>query len=193
MAPTGPAAAQAKRKGRRKKGKRRKSGGGGSGNGKAAPSAGPAATAAAAAAAQRIEEEKEQRARMVQLAKEYLQLWGMRVCVVVGHVCMYGGSGRFAFHFGPARAYGPSTYLPNHGTTQEQGSGWRFNKVRQTWVLHHLYDEGRVDSKMLKLALPYVAGLQGGAREVWVGWIWLGWVVASIIVSLIGWLDDGSV
>lgn len=87
---------------------------------------------------------------------------------------MYGGSGWLGPHFGPARPYthdGPSTYLPNHGTTQEQGSGWRFNKVRQTWVLNHLYDEGRVDAKMLKLALPYVAGLQGGAREV--GWVWL--------------------
>ena len=92
MAPTGPAAAQAKRKGRRKKGKRRKSG---SGDGKAAAAAaGPAATAAAAAAAQRSEEEeKEQRARMIQLAKEYLQLWGMRVRVVVDYVCMVDRDG----------------------------------------------------------------------------------------------------
>lgn len=51
--------------------------------------------------------------------------------------------------------------------TQEQGSGWRFNKVRQTWVLKHLYDEGRVDKRMFKaLVLPYVGGLQGGAYEV---------------------------
>lgn len=50
---------------------------------------------------------------------------------------------------------------------QEQGSDWRFNKTRQIWVLKHLYDEERVEKSMFKkLVLPYVAGLQGGAREV---------------------------
>ncbi len=50
---------------------------------------------------------------------------------------------------------------------QEEGSEWQFNKNRQTWVLKHMYDEGSVDKKLFKsLVLPYVAGLQGGAREV---------------------------
>jgi hypothetical protein len=58
------------------------------------------------------------------------------------------------------------THTP-HANQQERGSGWRFNKVRQTWVLKHMYDEGRVDKKLFKsCVLPYVAGLQGGAREV---------------------------
>lgn len=58
--------------------------------------------------------------------------------------------------------------INQHERAQEEGSGWRFNKVRQTWVLKHLYDEGRVDRKMFKsLVLAYVGGLQqGGAREV---------------------------
>ncbi len=42
----------------------------------------------------------------------------------------------------------------------------RVQKVRQTWVLRHLYDEAQVDASLFKIVLRYIKPLTGAVREV---------------------------
>ena len=42
---------------------------------------------------------------------------------------------------------------------------WRFNKVLQTWALEHCMDRARISKALFKSLLPYLATIQGGAKE----------------------------
>lgn len=42
---------------------------------------------------------------------------------------------------------------------------WRFNKVLQTWALEHCMDRARISKALFKNLLPYLASIQGGAKE----------------------------
>ncbi|XP_071976542.1 protein cholesin isoform X2 [Engystomops pustulosus] len=42
---------------------------------------------------------------------------------------------------------------------------WKFQKLRQTWLLTNMYDTEKVSNKHFKRLLKYMAGLQGSARE----------------------------
>ncbi|XP_072453863.1 protein cholesin isoform X2 [Notamacropus eugenii] len=43
---------------------------------------------------------------------------------------------------------------------------WKFQKTRQTWLLHHMYDSNKVPDKHFSILLDYLEGLKGRAREV---------------------------
>ncbi|XP_036080151.1 uncharacterized protein C7orf50 homolog isoform X2 [Rousettus aegyptiacus] len=48
---------------------------------------------------------------------------------------------------------------------QKQDS-WRFQKTRQTWLLTHMYDSGKVPEEHFSTLLAYLEGLKGQAREL---------------------------
>ncbi|XP_051876929.1 uncharacterized protein C7orf50 homolog isoform X2 [Pristis pectinata] len=43
---------------------------------------------------------------------------------------------------------------------------WRFQKIRQTWLLQHMYDCDQISDKHFTLLLSYLEGLKGNARDV---------------------------
>eukprot|EP00656_Telonema_subtile_P004442 TRINITY_DN12021_c0_g1_i1.p1 TRINITY_DN12021_c0_g1~~TRINITY_DN12021_c0_g1_i1.p1 ORF type:complete len:188 (+),score=39.62 TRINITY_DN12021_c0_g1_i1:195-758(+) len=42
--------------------------------------------------------------------------------------------------------------------------GWKFKKVRQTWLLQHIYDKTQLEDKHFPMLLKYLAGLKGVSR-----------------------------
>lgn len=52
-------------------------------------------------------------------------------------------------------------YLRTWYKTREQ---WTFQKVRQVWLLQHMYDVNQVNSKCFKRLLAYMDGMKGQAR-----------------------------
>jgi len=49
--------------------------------------------------------------------------------------------------------------------SRNEGSGWRFNKANQIWLLKHCYDSKQVPKEDFAILLKYLEGLQGAARE----------------------------
>ena len=59
-----------------------------------------------------------------------------------------------------------STDLEAYCTQWAQArESWRFNKVLQTWALEHCMDRARISKTLFKTLLPYLASIQGGAKE----------------------------
>jgi len=59
-----------------------------------------------------------------------------------------------------------STDLEAYCTQWAQArESWRFNKVLQTWALEHCMDRARISKALFKTLLPYLASIQGGAKE----------------------------
>ncbi|XP_043820123.1 uncharacterized protein C7orf50 homolog isoform X2 [Dromiciops gliroides] len=54
-------------------------------------------------------------------------------------------------------------YLISWANKREE---WKFQKTRQTWLLHHMYDSDKVPDKHFSILLDYLEGLKGSAREV---------------------------
>ena len=50
-------------------------------------------------------------------------------------------------------------YLQEFGT-----DGWKFKKVRQTWLLQHTYDREKITDDVFALLLDYLDGLKGMCR-----------------------------
>ncbi|ORY97366.1 hypothetical protein BCR43DRAFT_489659 [Syncephalastrum racemosum] len=42
---------------------------------------------------------------------------------------------------------------------------WKFNKKKQTWLLHNMYKPSKMDDKDFELMVEYLEGLQGQARK----------------------------
>nr|XP_057917947.1 uncharacterized protein C7orf50 homolog isoform X2 [Doryrhamphus excisus] len=42
---------------------------------------------------------------------------------------------------------------------------WRFQKIRQTWLLQHMFDSEQVPDDKFSVLLQYIEGLRGGARD----------------------------
>lgn len=51
-------------------------------------------------------------------------------------------------------------------TWNKDKTNWKFVKTRQNWLVHHLYDPKKIDDKMFKVALKYLAGMKGYSREI---------------------------
>eukprot|EP00658_Telonema_sp_P-2_P021092 TRINITY_DN1837_c0_g1_i1.p1 TRINITY_DN1837_c0_g1~~TRINITY_DN1837_c0_g1_i1.p1 ORF type:complete len:118 (-),score=46.27 TRINITY_DN1837_c0_g1_i1:417-770(-) len=51
-------------------------------------------------------------------------------------------------------------YLESFGS-----DGWKFRKVRQTWLLQNLYDDNLVPEDHFPQLLKYMAGLKGVSRD----------------------------
>ncbi|XP_061911921.1 uncharacterized protein C7orf50 homolog [Entelurus aequoreus] len=47
----------------------------------------------------------------------------------------------------------------------ENREGWKFQKIRQTWLLQHMFDSEQVPDEKFSVMLEYIEGLRGGARE----------------------------
>ncbi|XP_062381566.1 uncharacterized protein C7orf50 homolog [Sardina pilchardus] len=48
----------------------------------------------------------------------------------------------------------------------EKRSEWRFKKIRQTWLLQHMYDPEKVSDASFSIMLQYLENLRGAARDV---------------------------
>jgi WKF domain len=55
-------------------------------------------------------------------------------------------------------------YLSQWAHKEEYG-GWRFNKNLQVWALEHVFDDSKIDADLFKLLLPYLASIQGAAKD----------------------------
>ncbi|XP_075930346.1 protein cholesin [Petromyzon marinus] len=53
-------------------------------------------------------------------------------------------------------------YLKSWATDKEQ---WKFQKLRQTWLLQHMYDAEKVPDSYFRILLKYLAGLKGQAKD----------------------------
>ncbi|XP_078450565.1 protein cholesin isoform X1 [Lampetra planeri] len=53
-------------------------------------------------------------------------------------------------------------YLTSWATDKNQ---WKFQKLRQTWLLQHMYDAEKVPDSYFKILLKYLAGLKGQAKD----------------------------
>lgn len=48
---------------------------------------------------------------------------------------------------------------------KNQRAEWKFSKLRQSWLLRHLYDEEAIDKKNFKILLAYLEKSNGQARQ----------------------------
>jgi len=48
--------------------------------------------------------------------------------------------------------------------TNPSGSGWKFNKNTQSWLLRHMYNDSQVNKSAFKNLLEYMGGMQGKSR-----------------------------
>ncbi|KAL2078270.1 hypothetical protein ACEWY4_025955 [Coilia grayii] len=48
----------------------------------------------------------------------------------------------------------------------ETRAEWRFKKIRQTWLLQHMYDAEKVPDASFSIMLAYLENLRGAARDV---------------------------
>ncbi|XP_062915054.1 uncharacterized protein C7orf50 homolog isoform X1 [Mobula hypostoma] len=48
----------------------------------------------------------------------------------------------------------------------EKHKEWRFQKIRQTWLLQHMYDCDQISDEHFTLLLGYLEGLKGNARDL---------------------------
>ena len=44
-------------------------------------------------------------------------------------------------------------------------SSWKFNKILQTYALQHCLDKIKIGKNTFRVLLPYLASIQGGARD----------------------------
>jgi len=44
-------------------------------------------------------------------------------------------------------------------------ASWKFNKVLQNFMLDHIFSADRIGKDLFRLLLPYIASIQGGARD----------------------------
>jgi hypothetical protein len=56
-------------------------------------------------------------------------------------------------------------YIDAWSNREIDPSGWKFNKVLQTWMLAHVLDEAVIDKDLFKDLCPYIASVTGGARD----------------------------
>eukprot|EP00117_Sycon_ciliatum_P036657 scpid81864/ scgid27561/ Uncharacterized protein C7orf50 homolog len=49
---------------------------------------------------------------------------------------------------------------------QEDKKNWSFRKVRQVWLLQHMYDKNKVSKSNFKILVDYLSGLKGASRHV---------------------------
>jgi hypothetical protein len=56
-------------------------------------------------------------------------------------------------------------YLSKWETRHEAGANWKFNKILQAWATSNALNKTKVGSKLFKKLLPYIATIQGGARD----------------------------
>lgn len=47
----------------------------------------------------------------------------------------------------------------------ESRSAWKFQKIRQTWLLQHMYDSDKIPDDTFVVLLQYLEGLCGNAKE----------------------------
>eukprot|EP00163_Fabomonas_tropica_P025135 TRINITY_DN4330_c0_g1_i5.p1 TRINITY_DN4330_c0_g1~~TRINITY_DN4330_c0_g1_i5.p1 ORF type:complete len:210 (+),score=61.77 TRINITY_DN4330_c0_g1_i5:180-809(+) len=57
------------------------------------------------------------------------------------------------------------TYLEDWKGKGREGSTWKFAKVRQSWLLKHMYDRRQLPKAAFATLLEYLEGLQGGGRQ----------------------------
>eukprot|EP00729_Bicosta_minor_P000310 gene310-26320_t len=55
-------------------------------------------------------------------------------------------------------------YLREWATKDDDGSTWKFQKVRQTWLLKNMFNPASVEKGDFKILLKYLKGLQGKSR-----------------------------
>lgn len=48
---------------------------------------------------------------------------------------------------------------------RESGSGWKFNKVLQSWAIMHALNRQLIDKELFKLLCPYLATVMGVQRD----------------------------
>nr|XP_020461882.1 uncharacterized protein C7orf50 homolog [Monopterus albus] len=48
----------------------------------------------------------------------------------------------------------------------ENRSRWKFQKIRQTWLLQHMFDSEKIPDTKFAVLLQYLEGLRGGARDL---------------------------
>lgn len=48
---------------------------------------------------------------------------------------------------------------------QDSGHPWKFNKILQEWAIQNCVEKPKVAASLFKLLLPYLATVQGGARQ----------------------------
>jgi hypothetical protein len=51
-----------------------------------------------------------------------------------------------------------------HQEAGSEGSGWKFNKNTQSWLLRHMYNDGLVNKKTFANLVEYVKSMQGKCR-----------------------------
>lgn len=57
-------------------------------------------------------------------------------------------------------------YLNDWSAFQQDSSHpWKFNKVLQEWAISNCIEKPKVSAALFKLLLPYLATVQGGARQ----------------------------
>jgi WKF domain len=60
------------------------------------------------------------------------------------------------------------TYLQQWRESQSgKGSGWKFNKNTQSWLIRHMYEADKVPKSVFTLLLEYLEGLEGKATKTW--------------------------
>uniref|UniRef100_A0A1A8LW48 Chromosome 7 open reading frame 50 n=2 Tax=Nothobranchius pienaari TaxID=704102 RepID=A0A1A8LW48_9TELE len=47
----------------------------------------------------------------------------------------------------------------------ENRSAWKFQKIRQTWLLQHMFDSEKVSDEKFPVLLQYLEGLCGGSKD----------------------------
>ncbi|XP_042559077.1 uncharacterized protein C7orf50 homolog [Clupea harengus] len=48
----------------------------------------------------------------------------------------------------------------------ERKSEWKFQKIRQTWLLQHMYDAEKVSDASFSITMSYLENMRGTARDV---------------------------
>jgi hypothetical protein len=48
---------------------------------------------------------------------------------------------------------------------RDNNSGWKFNKVLQTWALSNALDKSVIDKSLFKELCPYLKSISGGAKD----------------------------
>lgn len=56
-------------------------------------------------------------------------------------------------------------YLRLWSLRDENGSNWKFNKILQAWALENCFNKEKVNTKLLKILLPYISTVRGGAVD----------------------------
>ncbi|KAM4025183.1 protein cholesin [Anomaloglossus baeobatrachus] len=65
----------------------------------------------------------------------------------------------------PAKSAGGERALQYLKSWSKKNPDWKFQKIRQTWLLMNMYDLEKVPDKHFKMLLRYLESVKGSARE----------------------------